>query len=55
MIYGWRPDADSKLPLYIQLANYYKQLVEKGIITEGYKLPGRNKLIDQLGISKTTV
>ena len=41
--------------LYMQIYDYYKNLIEDGKLTEGMKLPSIRRCADELGVSKTTV
>ncbi len=41
--------------LYMQIYDYYKNLIESGKLTEGTKLPSIRRCADERGVSKTTV
>ncbi len=41
--------------LYMQIYDYYKNLIEDGKLTEGTKLPSIRRCSKELGVSKTTV
>lgn len=51
------PDLRSDLhkPVYLQLSNYIKELILKGDLKAGERLPSIRHLSDHLGISKNTV
>ena len=40
--------------LYMQIYDYYKNLIENGKLTEGMKLPSIRRCSEELGVSKTT-
>ena len=40
--------------LYMQIYDYYKNLIENGKLTEGVKLPSIRRCSEELGVSKTT-
>ena len=40
--------------LYMQIYDYYKNLIEDGKLTEGTKLPSIRRCAEELGVSKTT-
>lgn len=44
-----------RLPLYRQIANHLKRMVQNGTLTCGYRLPGSRELASSLGISRATV
>lgn len=46
---------DDNSPLYRQLYNHIRFLIQHGILTDGMKLPSIRSLVQQLHISKTTV
>lgn len=41
--------------LYLQIYDYYKDLIESGKMSEGEKLPSIRRCADERGVSKTTV
>lgn len=41
--------------LYMQIYDYYKNLIESGKITEGTKIPSIRRCSEETGVSKTTV
>jgi len=42
-------------PLYIQLKDYIKQMILKGLLTEGQKLPSSRELSNIINVSRNTV
>ena len=48
-------DRDNPLPLYIQLKDYIKQMILKGLLTEGQKLPSSRELSRLINVSRNTV
>ncbi|MGQ8338352.1 MocR-like pyridoxine biosynthesis transcription factor PdxR [Sunxiuqinia sp. A32] len=48
-------DKYSKLPLFQQIFNQLKSLIERGTILQGEQLPSTRKLADLLGVNRTTV
>ncbi len=42
-------------PLYLQIRDYIKQMILKGLLTQGQKLPSTRDLSDTLGVSRNTV
>ncbi|QAR32663.1 PLP-dependent aminotransferase family protein [Geovibrio thiophilus] len=55
MLYEWKADSTSKLPMYMQLANFFREKIKNGELKNGTKMPGREQLMTKLGISKTTL
>lgn len=55
MIFSWKPDTEADLPIYMQLADYMRMKIRTGDLKNGAKLPGRETLMNSLGISKTTL
>ncbi|MEF3306786.1 aminotransferase-like domain-containing protein [Paenibacillus sp. GYB003] len=51
----WRPDRDSKTPLYRQIADYMEQRISFGELPPGSILPSERKLAEQLGVNRSTV
>lgn len=43
------------IPLYVQLKNQIKDLVQRGVWAEGHRLPTERELAGQLGVSRNTV
>ena len=41
--------------LYMQIYDYYKNLIEDGKLTEGMKLPSIRRCAEERNVSKTTV
>lgn len=41
--------------LYMQIYDYYKELIENGMLPEGEKLPSIRRCAEERGVSKTTV
>ncbi|WP_077369299.1 MocR-like pyridoxine biosynthesis transcription factor PdxR [Anaerosalibacter sp. Marseille-P3206] len=48
-------DRDLKVPMYIQLYNKLKNLIETGKLEEGEKLPSIRSLAEELGVNNVTV
>jgi len=48
-------DQNSKTPLYKQIVNSIKKMVEQGVLKDGDPLPSMNELSDCLGVSMETV
>jgi 2-aminoadipate transaminase len=48
-------DRESKTAIYMQIVNSIKDMIMKGYIPEGYKLPPERKLSEELGINRSTV
>lgn len=55
MIIDWKPSEKSTLPMYMQLADYIRDLIKSGIIKSDEKIPSRRTLVEKLGISRNTV
>lgn len=51
----WKPDRDSKQPLYQQIADYLEQRITLGELPPGSLLPSERKLAEQLGVNRSTV
>ncbi|WP_082210249.1 aminotransferase-like domain-containing protein [Paenibacillus durus] len=51
----WRPDRDSPLPIYAQIAGYFRAKIGGGDWPEGMKLPPQRELARQLGVNRSTV
>ncbi|MCD7777011.1 MAG: PLP-dependent aminotransferase family protein [Clostridiales bacterium] len=48
-------DKNSKIPLYIQLFEFFKENIINGTISDGERLPSRRRLMTELSLSKITV
>ena len=48
-------DKESKIPVYLQIADQIKEQVFKGTITVGYALPSERILATELGVHRNTV
>lgn len=46
---------NNRRKLYIQVYDYYKNLIENGRLTEGEKLPSIRRCAEERGVSKTTI
>ncbi|MCD9021544.1 GntR family transcriptional regulator [Cohnella silvisoli] len=44
-----------RLPLYIQIQEYFKKLISSGELTENQKIPTENELISKFNVSRITV
>ncbi|MCM3627035.1 PLP-dependent aminotransferase family protein [Paenibacillus glycanilyticus] len=51
----WKPDRNSKQPLYQQIAAYLEQRITLGELPPGSLLPSERKLADQLGVNRSTI
>ncbi len=51
----WTPDRHGKIPLYLQIANYFEQRICRGELPPGTKLPPERKLAEQLRVHRGTV
>lgn len=51
----FRLDASLDLPLYRQVAGEIQQLIDRGVLRPGDKLPPTRELAGQLGLNRTTV
>jgi Transcriptional regulators containing a DNA-binding HTH domain and an aminotransferase domain (MocR family) and their eukaryotic orthologs len=51
----WKPDRNSKQPLYQQIAAYLEQRITLGELPPGSLLPSERKLAEQLGVNRSTV
>ena len=45
---------NDELFLYMRVYSYYRDLIEKGVLTQGMRLPSVRKCSQELGISRTT-
>ncbi len=46
---------NSQVPLYIQLAELFRQRIVKGVWKDGDKLPSLEKLVQEFGVARVTV
>lgn len=46
---------NSAIPLYFQLYSYMEDLIQKGTLKDGDRLPAEDKMAEMLGISRPTV
>ncbi|NBD23155.1 MocR-like pyridoxine biosynthesis transcription factor PdxR [Paenibacillus glycinis] len=51
----WKPDRDSKKPLYEQIADHLEQRIAFGEFPPGSRLPSERRLAEQLGVNRSTV
>ncbi|WP_315899211.1 aminotransferase-like domain-containing protein [Paenibacillus cremeus] len=51
----WKPDRQSKKPLYQQIAEYVERRIRLGEYPPGSKLPSERKLADELHVNRSTV
>ena len=42
-------------PLYIQIRDYIRQMILKGLLSQGQKLPSTRELCDTIGVSRNTI
>ena len=45
----------SELPVFIQISNSLAQLIKRGTLAQGYKLPGTRLLSENLGVHRKTI
>ena len=50
-----KPERGSKKPLYLQISDQIKDMIESEEIAVGYKLPPERKLAEELGVHRNTV
>lgn len=50
-----KPERESKKPLYLQISDQIKDMIESEEIAIGYKLPPERKLAEELGVHRNTV
>lgn len=46
---------NAQVPLYIQLADLFRQRIVKGLWKQGDKLPSLDKLVEEFGVARVTV
>ncbi|SEB87222.1 PLP-dependent aminotransferase family protein [Paenibacillus sp. GP183] len=51
----WKPDRQSKKPMYEQIADHLEQRISYGEFPPGSLLPSERKLAEQLGVNRSTV
>ncbi|TMV50331.1 PLP-dependent aminotransferase family protein [Paenibacillus mesophilus] len=51
----WKPDRQSKKPLYEQIADHLEQRISYGEFPPGSLLPSERKMAEQLGVNRSTV
>ncbi|WP_152393894.1 MocR-like pyridoxine biosynthesis transcription factor PdxR [Paenibacillus guangzhouensis] len=51
----WKPDRNSSLPIYQQIADEIEQRISYGEFPPGSLLPSERKLAEQLGVNRSTV
>ncbi|MBE1445258.1 PLP-dependent aminotransferase family protein [Paenibacillus sp. OAS669] len=51
----WKPDRQSKKPIYEQIADHLEQRISYGEFPPGSLLPSERKLAEQLGVNRSTV
>ncbi len=55
MIYQWRPDRSSFTPVHIQISNYFRSLIQAGILRPDTKIPSQRQLMGLFEVSRTTI
>ena len=50
-----RLDVSSEVPLYKQLYEYFRVLIQSGRLLSGERLPATRELAGMLGLNRTTV
>jgi DNA-binding transcriptional MocR family regulator len=48
-------DKQSPVPVYQQISQSFRELINQGRISEGYRLPPERKLAQTLGVNRTTI
>lgn len=48
-------DRKASEPLYVQIKNKLRSLIENGTLPPGYCLPPERKLAESLGVNRTTI
>lgn len=48
-------DRKAKTPLYLQIANEITEAIQKGILSGGHKLPGTQRMANELNVFKKTI
>lgn len=51
----WRPDKQSKTPIYQQIVNYFSQKISSGDWISGQKLPSQRKLSQMFETNRSTI
>jgi GntR family transcriptional regulator, regulator for abcA and norABC len=51
----WKPDPNSKTPLFRQIAMYFEQEITEGERRPGSQLPTERKLAQDLGVNRSTI
>jgi DNA-binding FadR family transcriptional regulator len=46
---------NATMPLYAQLADLFRQRIQKGVWKEGEKLPSLEQLVQEFGVARVTV
>jgi len=46
---------NATIPLYVQLADLFRQRIQKGVWKEGEKLPSLEQLVQEFGVARVTV
>ncbi|UJQ95546.1 GntR family transcriptional regulator [Mariluticola halotolerans] len=54
-IIGFRANGSDPTPLYLQLANVLRQLIEEGAMREGEALPSERRIMEQTSLSRVTI
>ncbi len=55
MIYSWKPNKCSDIPLHIQVSSYLESLINSGTLLPGDHLPGQRRLVELFEVSRTTI
>jgi DNA-binding transcriptional MocR family regulator len=48
-------DKKSSRPVYLQISQYFREMISQGKVSEGYRLPPERKLAKALGVNRTTI
>ena len=48
-------DRESRIPLYLQIVTQIRDLISRGVLKIGDRLPANRELAESLGVNRTTV
>lgn len=52
---NWKPDRQSKIPLYSQIVSYFSEKISSGDWVSGQVLPSQRKLSELFGVNRSTI
>lgn len=55
MLFQWKPNPQLDTPIHRQVADYIRQLIEKGMLQKGSRLPSQRQLMASFCVSRTTI